>query len=108
VSRIDQATRPARPRSESKAPWVALGTLWAGFVVAAIVLLDLIDLTVYGLVVPGAAVALALVSIRARPVRVPGLRWASLRPDRADLLAIAALYHPGATKEGRMTLWTPG
>ena len=92
ASVIAVPTRRGRRPPERRAPRLALGILWAGFVVAAIILLDFVDLTLYGLVVPGVAIALAVVSTRARTLRMPGLRWVRLGPDRGDLLAIGVLF----------------
>lgn len=92
MSVIDRTTERDGPGPEPRSLRFSVAAFWASYVVAAIVLLDLIDLTVYGLVVPGTALVLALVSARDGPLKVSGLHWARLRPDRGDLLAIAVLY----------------
>jgi membrane protease YdiL (CAAX protease family) len=61
------------------------GAVWAIWVVAALLLLDVVNLTVYGLVIPLSALVIA--------VTVPGMVPSSRgRADRRDLLVIAALY----------------
>ncbi|HEX9259007.1 MAG TPA: type II CAAX endopeptidase family protein [Acidimicrobiales bacterium] len=60
--------------------------LWAGFAALALVALELLDLTVYGVVVPVAAAALYLVTRRSR-----GSPEAS-RVDRRDLRVMGATY----------------
>jgi membrane protease YdiL (CAAX protease family) len=57
-----------------------------GFVVGALLLLDVVDLTLYGIVVPIAAVGLALVVAR------PNRSLAEGRADRLDLAVIGGLY----------------
>jgi hypothetical protein len=60
--------------------------VWTGFVVGALLLLDVVDLTLYGIVVPIAAVGLALVVAR------PNRSLAEGRADRLDLAVIGGLY----------------
>jgi hypothetical protein len=65
--------------------------MWTAFVVAALLLLDVVDLKVYGVVVPLAGVALALATSRmGKPVSAfPWTRW---HVDRKDLVVLGALY----------------
>lgn len=58
--------------------------MWCSWLVAAMMLLALLDLTVYGLVVPVSALCLALVSGPAA--------WRRQGIDRLDLAVVAALY----------------
>ena len=65
--------------------------MWTAFVVAALLLMDVVDLKVYGVVVPLAGVALALATSRmGKPVSAfPWTRW---HVDRKDLVVLGALY----------------
>ena len=65
--------------------------IWTVFVVAALLLMDVLDLTVYGIVIPVAACAVGLVASRVRRSD-RSLAWVRNRVDRRDLLLIAALY----------------
>lgn len=78
---------PDRPPSRTD-PTVAI---WTVFVVAALLLMDVLDLTVYGIVIPVAACTVALVASRVRRSD-RSLAWVRNRIDRRDLLLIAALY----------------
>jgi membrane protease YdiL (CAAX protease family) len=65
--------------------------IWTAFVVAALLLMDVLDLKIYGVVVPLAAVAVALVTSRmGKPVSA--IAWARWRVDRKDLVVIGGLY----------------
>ena len=64
--------------------------LWAIWVVTALLLLDVLDLTVYGVLIPASALVLALAVPGPPPTR-NGLRDRPDR-DRLDLIAIAVLY----------------
>ena len=66
-------------------PWV--GAIWVGFVVAALMALDLFGPIVYGVAVPAAAAGLYLAGRR----RVVGSSRRAAA-DRQDLIAIGALY----------------
>ncbi len=83
-------SRPMRVPEPSprRDPTVAI---WTGFVVAALLLMGVLDLTVYGIAIPIAALTVAAVVIHLRRVD-PSKVWVRRRVDRRDLLAIAALY----------------
>ena len=70
---------------------VAHLAVWTTFAVVALLLMDVLDLTVYGVVVPVAGVLLALVMARTDPPD-PSIAWTRLVVDRADVIAIVALY----------------
>jgi uncharacterized protein len=84
--------RPVRPsaatsrRFRPTARWVPAA--WAGFVVAALLLLDLVSLRTWGWVVPVAA--LALVAVTAPATRA--VAWVRQRADRRDLAVMLGLY----------------
>jgi membrane protease YdiL (CAAX protease family) len=78
---------PDRQPRRSVTPFAA----WTVFAVAALLLMDVVDLTVYGVVIPVAGVLLALVMARSGAPG-PTIAWVRLRVDRADVLAIVALY----------------
>jgi hypothetical protein len=65
--------------------------VWTTFAVVALLLMDVLDLTVYGVVIPVAGALLALVMARFGPPK-SSMAWARLVVDRADVIAIAALY----------------
>ena len=79
------------PKSEIKLSGGVLTTVWAAFVVSALLLMGVIDASWYSEVIVATAVALALACVTVRPLRRP-LRWSAFRPDRSDLLAIGGLY----------------
>ena len=70
---------------------VTTAAIWTAFVVAALLLMDVLDLKVYGVVVPLAAMALALATSRmGRPVSaITSIRW---HVDGRDLIVVAGLY----------------
>jgi hypothetical protein len=70
---------------------VAHLVVWTTFAVVALLLMDVLDLTVYGVVIPVAGVLLALVMARIGPPN-PSIAWTRLVVDRADVIAIAVLY----------------
>ncbi len=61
-----------------------VGLVWLLFVLGSLSVLDIVDLTVWGLLVPSVAMALATV-----PALRPSLSWS---PDVGDLAAVAVLY----------------
>jgi membrane protease YdiL (CAAX protease family) len=65
--------------------------VWTTFAVVAILLMDVLNLTAYGVVIPVAGALLALVMARIGPPK-PSIAWTKLVVDRADVIAIAALY----------------
>jgi CAAX protease family protein len=65
--------------------------VWTSFAVVALLLMDVLDLTVYGVVIPVAGVLLALVMARIGPPN-PSIAWTRLVVDRSDVIAIAVLY----------------
>lgn len=81
---------PPDTRAASGTPRVPtwVGLTWSGFVVAALVALDLWDLATWGWAVPLAATALAVTMASS----AHGVDWVRRRPDRADLAAVAGLY----------------
>ena len=83
--RFEVPPNPQPPRS------VAHLAVWTTFAVVALLLMDVLDLTVYGVVIPVAGVLLALVMARIGPPN-PSIAWAQLVVDRADVIAIVALY----------------
>lgn len=62
---------------------------WLGFVVAVMLLFDVVDLMWIGVVAPLGAAGLAMLQWRTRP---GGVSWVHLRADRTDLLFVAGLY----------------
>lgn len=76
-------------REVSRPATLLLGS-WALFCLAALLLLDAIDLALYGIVVPLAALGLAW-ALRA-PARAVGLRLVGGEVDRRDLAWIGVLY----------------
>ena len=70
---------------------VAHVVVWTTFAVVALLLMDVLDLTVYGVVIPVVGVVLALVMARIGPPN-PSIAWVQLVVDRADVIAIVALY----------------
>ena len=64
---------------------------WTTFAVVALLLMDVLDFTVYGVVIPLAAVLLALMMARIGPP-TPSIAWTRLDVDRTDVIAIASLY----------------
>lgn len=70
---------------------VAHLAVWTTFAVVALLLMDVLDLTVYGVVIPVAGVLLALLMARIGPPD-PSIAWTRLVVDRADVIAIVALY----------------
>jgi membrane protease YdiL (CAAX protease family) len=70
---------------------VAHLAVWTTFAVVALLLMDVLDLTVFGVVIPVAGVLLALVMARIGPPN-PSIAWTRLVVDRADVIAIASLY----------------
>ena len=81
---MDAPEHPARPP----------GLLpWTGFVVGALIALEFLDLTVYGIVVPVAAVALYLaIGRRAAPAMQPTVDRRDLQVIGATYLAVVALF----------------
>jgi uncharacterized protein len=65
--------------------------VWTAFAVVALLSMDLLDLTVYGVVIPVAAVLVAWMTTRFGPPG-PSIAWMRLNVDRADVIAIVALY----------------
>lgn len=92
--RAAEGARPSRihedPVREGSRPARLLLGAWALFCLAALLLLDAIDLALYGLVVPLAALGLAW-ALRA-PAGEAGLRLAGGELDRRDLAWIGVLY----------------
>lgn len=77
------------PPSELANSWPrSLQAVWTGFVLGALLLLDVVALPVWAAVVAGAAAVLWAVSAT-RFVAAP---WVAIRVDRADLTVAAALY----------------
>lgn len=70
---------------------VAHLVVWTTFAVVALLLMDVLDLTVYGVVIPVAGVLLALVIARIGPSN-RSIVWTRLVVDRADVIVIVALY----------------
>lgn len=69
----------------------AAAASWTAFVVAALLLMDVLDLKVYGVVVPLVGVALALaISRMGKPVSA--IAWIRWQVDRSDLLVLGGLY----------------
>ena len=65
--------------------------IWTVFVVGSLLLMDVLDLTVYGIVVPITALAVAVVTIRMRRTD-RSIVWVRRRVDRRDLVVIGGLY----------------
>jgi membrane protease YdiL (CAAX protease family) len=70
---------------------VAAAAIWTAFVVGALLLMDVLDLKVYGVVVPLAGVALALATSRMGRLvsAITTIRW---HVDRRDLIVLEGLY----------------
>jgi hypothetical protein len=81
---------------------VASAVTWTTLSFVALLLLDLVDLILYGLVVPGLALALAVVTALSRPA----LRSTLLarRVDRVDL-AVVGLVASGP-RSSKRNVWT--
>ncbi|MGH2529130.1 MAG: hypothetical protein ACRDH0_07360 [Actinomycetota bacterium] len=70
---------------------VAAVSFWTTFAVAALLVMDVLDLRIYGVVVPLAGVVLALVTSAAgKPDSA--ITWTRWRVDRKDLIALGGLY----------------
>lgn len=65
-----------------------LPVIWIVFVIAALLMLPVLPLTVWGVVVPAVAVGLLAVTARA----AGGMSWLHRHVDVADLTVLAALY----------------
>lgn len=70
---------------------VALPVLWIAFVVAALLLMDVLQGAVYGVVILASGAALVVVSATVPRLDTP-IAWLRSRADRRDLLAVALLY----------------
>ena len=78
---------PERPHP-SRHPTLGI---WTVFVVGALLLMDVLDLTIFGIVVPIAALVVAVVTVRIHRVD-RSIGWVRRSVDGRDLWAIAALY----------------
>jgi len=68
---------------------MTLGALWAGFVLAALLLLGI---GAYGFVVPAAGLVLAVICAHTAWFKGLDIRWAASTVDKADLLVVGALF----------------
>ncbi len=71
---------------------VTLAAVWAGFVVLALLALQIGNPILYGIGIPVVALALAVACARIGLFKAVAIRWLSWKIDKADLAAVAALY----------------
>jgi uncharacterized protein len=90
--RQDRSSTAAQGLASAPHDALALGALWAMFVVVALLLLPVVNGTLYGILVPTTAIVLALFSARSGAFRSMVLKTKEWHVDATDLVVIGGLY----------------
>jgi len=90
--RQDQSSLAVQRSADDPRDALALGALWAAFVVVALLLLTVVNGTLYGILIPTAAIVLALFSARSGAFRSMVLKTKDWHIDATDVVVIGGFY----------------